>query len=95
MGVTDRYREDGTPKPALLRLEEMIEDWTSRGEMTTDAAGRAVIRGYAGKYELRAEVGEHSAEITAAIEERGQVYATIVLRPSPPPGPRHPLRRLR
>jgi hypothetical protein len=53
-----------------------------------------IIRGYAGEYELRVEHGELEAEITATIRERAQGYATIVLGPSPPPPPRHPLRRV-
>lgn len=82
------FHEDGTPKQALLRLEALIDGWTTSGEATTDASGRAVIHGFAGSYEITAEAGGPSVDIEAAIAERGDRSVTVVL----PPGPREPLR---
>jgi len=53
-------RADGSPKPAYLRLMELIKgEWWTRKTRRTDAEGRAIFRGFYGDYTvtLRGENG--------------------------------------
>ncbi len=87
-------RNDGTPKPALLRLEALIDGWTSRGEVTTDATGEAHLRGYGGDYELKVEWAGTQQVFSAHLGEQSIGTVTLVLDPPPPPSPRQPAGRV-
>lgn len=51
-------RQDLSPKPAYAVLDDLINtQWKTHGRWTTDAAGRIVLRGFYGEYEVRAGTG--------------------------------------
>lgn len=87
-------RDDGTPKPALLRLEALIDGWTSSGEVMTDAAGEARLRGYGGDYELKVEVAGAEQVFSVHVSEQGIDTVTLVLDRPLTPAPRRPAGRV-
>ena len=51
-------RKDMTPKPAYHALRKLVkETWWTTASVTTDAAGKAAVRGFLGDYEVTAVVG--------------------------------------
>jgi Carboxypeptidase regulatory-like domain/Glycosyl hydrolase family 10 len=42
----------GQPKPAFIALKELLASWRTHGDRTTDAAGRASWKGFAGDYKI-------------------------------------------
>jgi GH35 family endo-1,4-beta-xylanase len=57
-------RKDGTPKPACLRLDALINQrWRTRGDFVTDAHGQVVVpAAFEGTYELRHGARLHRGE---------------------------------
>jgi GH35 family endo-1,4-beta-xylanase len=86
-------RPDGSPKPALAVLATRIAGWTSTGAVSTDGAGAARLRGFAGAYELTITVGDTVHRFEARIEERTVAPLTLTVdslgvRPVRRPGAR-------
>ncbi|MFV2073584.1 MAG: endo-1,4-beta-xylanase, partial [Thermoanaerobaculales bacterium] len=75
------FRVDGTPKPALLRLESLISGWTSGGEITTGEDGTAAIQGFAGDYRISVELGGEVHERRTHISQEGTTTLIVDLRP--------------
>lgn len=69
-------RRDGSPKPSFARLDELINRrWRTRGEFTTDAAGRVQLHyAYEGRY--RIEWGRQTLERDHSAKE--PLTATLV-----------------
>jgi len=84
------FRADGTPKPALLRLESLIAGWTSEGEARTGGDGTAEIEGFAGEYQVSVEVTGRTHTRIAHVSEGRWTTMTFDLR-----GPRPPVRARR
>ena len=78
------FRADGTPKPAFLRLESLIAEWTSSGETVSGADGAVEIPGFAGGYEVTVVAGGATRTITAHISETEATTVIVDLRPGPP-----------
>lgn len=72
-------RADLTPKPSYEALRQFIARHTSQGQKYTDVEGRAVIRGYAGEYEITIGAGAVGKPIRHTIEARVVTDRTIVL----------------
>jgi GH35 family endo-1,4-beta-xylanase len=68
-------RKDGSPKPSYERLDRLINQrWRTRGEFTTDAAGRVTVPGaYEGHYRITAGTGEATGDHRVAHPLRVQV----------------------
>ncbi|HHQ49119.1 MAG TPA: hypothetical protein ENK19_09605 [Acidobacteria bacterium] len=79
------FRADGTPKPAFLRLESLIREWTTVGAMVTSTDGVAAVQAFAGLYEVSAEAGGRTFRRTVHVAEGRPATVTIDLR-----GPRAP-----
>jgi GH35 family endo-1,4-beta-xylanase len=71
-------REDLTPKPAYQALRQWVARHTTSGTKQTDDQGRAVIRGYAGDYELTVGSGAMGRRLTHAIHAR-EVHERMVV----------------
>lgn len=69
------------PKPILDRLGALIKSWTSSGSLSTDRAGRAVIVGFAGDYEITVEKDGHKRTQLVHIDEQGSGSVTVALKP--------------
>ena len=79
-------RPDGTAKPALERVETLIARWSTDRVTTTDAAGEAPSRAWAGSYTVIAESGAATATATVHVPERSQTSVRLVLRTPPRQG---------
>jgi len=86
-------RPDGSPKPALGALADLIARWTSSGVATTDASGEAVIRGFAGDYELTVTRGFVVHRFKVHITERSVDTITLSIDPFANPPARRPAGR--
>jgi endo-1,4-beta-xylanase len=71
--------EDGRPKKAYFALKELIQGWTSSGEVRSDALGEAVFEGFAGDYELTITRDGETWQRTAHISEQKRQQLTIRL----------------
>jgi endo-1,4-beta-xylanase len=60
-------RTDGTPKPAYDALRALVrgEWWTGPTPARTDAQGRIVVEGFAGRYEVRCRGGSAEVDLVA------------------------------
>jgi endo-1,4-beta-xylanase len=59
--------KDLQPKPAYTALQDLIKNqWWTRAELTTDAAGRATVRGFLGDYKVTVQLPA-GAEIETAL----------------------------
>jgi hypothetical protein len=74
------FRADGSAKPALLRLEALIDEWTTSGIATTGGDGTVRIEGFAGGYAVVAEAGEAAATTQVHLGERARVELTLTLQ---------------
>ncbi len=72
-------REDLSCKPAYHALKSWIRRHTTRGQAYTDEEGRAVIRGYAGDYDVQIGSGSSGQRATYRIEPRMAGDVTVVL----------------
>ena len=71
-------RRDGTPKPAYDELLRRIKgEWWTKATVTTDAAGRATLRVFAGEHRVTSEDGRATARV--AVGRGGQAAATVRL----------------
>jgi GH35 family endo-1,4-beta-xylanase len=48
-GLLDKNNQ---PKPVYFMLRDLIDGWTSSGQLQTDSTGKATIHGYGGEYKL-------------------------------------------
>lgn len=70
---------EGHPKKAYFALKELIQGWTSSGEVRTDALGETVFEGFAGDYELTITHDGKTWQRTAHISEQKRRQLTIRL----------------
>jgi len=81
---------DGSPKLALGALAERISQWTSSGIATTDAAGTASIRGFAGDYELTITRGGVVHRFDVHITEGATITVNLAIDSGDVPPVRRP-----
>ena len=78
-------RKDMSPKPAYLRLKELIKNaWWTRTSAKTDARGTARFRGFLGAYSVRAKDAkgrEGTVEVT--LSKTGRNEFRVTLKPAP------------
>lgn len=74
------FHADGTPKPAFLRLESLIAEWTTSGEMKTGGDGVGEVSGFAGEYSVSVELSGRRRERTVHVSEGRTTAVTVDLR---------------
>jgi endo-1,4-beta-xylanase len=74
-GLLDK---DNKPKASYYALRDLIASWTSSGDLTTNTAGQASIRGYGGEYTFTISNGTQTWQETVHIHE--QQKNEIVIR---------------
>jgi endo-1,4-beta-xylanase len=72
-------RQDLTPKPAYVALQDWMRRHTTHGQTYTDDEGRAVIRGYAGDYDVQIVPEGGGRRASYRIEARMVGDVTVVL----------------
>lgn len=72
-------RQDLSPKLAYHALRDVIQRHMSAGQVHTDDEGQAIVRGYAGEYELTVGGGGRGRRIVERIEARMVSEVTVVL----------------
>ncbi|WP_199424719.1 endo-1,4-beta-xylanase [Actinotalea solisilvae] len=70
-------RADGTPKPAYEALRRLVKEewWLAPTTLRTDDAGRVVVRGWLGEYEVAA--GGRTARLTLGTSGTGTAEVTL------------------
>lgn len=77
---------DMTPKPVYERLRKLIrEEWTTRLETQTDAAGRLALRGFLGGYQLSVKTDGKTLEGTFTIRKGAPNEQRVEVRNTAPP----------
>jgi len=76
-------REDLSPKPAYHALQQWMARHTSSGSRFTDNEGKAVIRGYAGTYDMTVGSGEMGRRFSQVIQAREVNERVVVLSYNP------------
>ncbi len=72
-------RADMSPKPAYIRLRSLIKSkWWTRTSLTTDTSGKAVFRGFFGRYRIEVRKGERVAQKVLYLR-RGEKPPTIAI----------------
>lgn len=73
-------RFDLTPKPAFLKLKELIQkQWHTEGSLATDACGETEINGFYGDYEVSVEAFGKTVTKKISLLKKGQKNISIVL----------------
>ena len=72
-------RQDLTPKPAYVALQDWMRRHTTHGQTYTDDEGRVVIRGYAGDYDVQIIADGGGRRASYRIEARIVGDVTVVL----------------
>ena len=68
------------PKPAYAALDQLINhDWRTQATLTTDAQGRAMLRGFHGTYTVTFEQGGKTKQLTLLLKKTGANNWTISL----------------
>ncbi len=71
---------DFNPKPAYAALDQLINrDWTTQATLTTDAQGRAQLRGFHGTYRVTLEQGGKTKQQTLPLKKAGGNTWTLTL----------------
>jgi GH35 family endo-1,4-beta-xylanase len=72
-------RADLSPKPAYHALQQWIQRHTSSGSTATDDEGKAVVRGFAGDYDVSVGTGAQGRRVVYTILARTAHDHTVVL----------------
>jgi hypothetical protein len=72
-----------SPKPVYEQLQRLIhEEWTTRTNGTTDAAGLFACRGFLGKYRLVIQMPDGKVEREVQLTRDGPPEIVVRLAPS-------------
>lgn len=73
------YRDDWTPRPAALAVEDLIlKQWKTNLSLSTDAKGRLKTRGFLGDYEIQVSANGKETKATVKLTKNG-LSQTVVL----------------
>ncbi len=73
-------RFDMTPKPAFIKLKELLEErWHTEAELLTDENGNADFRGFFGDYTVEIETGSGVEIRTVSLSKKGENNFTLVI----------------
>lgn len=71
-------RFDMSPKPAYLKLKELLQKkWHTEAEAVTDADGNAEFRGFYGKYDIEIDEKKIAAEIDLSKKSANEFVITL------------------
>jgi hypothetical protein len=79
----EMLRADMSPKPVYEQLQRLIhEEWTTRTNGTTDAAGSFACRGFLGKYRLVIQMPDGKVEREVQLTQNGPPEIVVRLATS-------------
>jgi len=82
------YRRDWTIKPNGAAYKRLVfDEWWTRETRTTDARGRATIRGFLGDYRVTARHGDDERTVETSLKRPGTEIRMVWSGPAPKNGP--------